>query len=129
MTGNTIEIYEDAAGDYRWRHRMCGEIIAASSEGYENESDCWDAAWTVKSLRVFDTLAAQHTLEWYIDTAGEYRWRLRHDNGNIIATAGEGYADRRTFSRDMAAFVDYAHRAEMVDTTTDADSTPPATVQ
>ena len=28
------------------------------------------------------------------DSAGEYRWRLRHDNGNIIATSGEGYSTK-----------------------------------
>jgi uncharacterized protein YegP (UPF0339 family) len=29
--------------------------------------------------------------EMYRDAAGEYRWRLRHDNGNVIAESGEGY--------------------------------------
>jgi uncharacterized protein YegP (UPF0339 family) len=29
--------------------------------------------------------------ELYKDKAGEYRWRLRHQNGNIIADSGEGY--------------------------------------
>jgi uncharacterized protein YegP (UPF0339 family) len=31
------------------------------------------------------------TFELYKDKAGEYRWRLRHQNGNIIADSGEGY--------------------------------------
>ncbi|ARS27816.1 YegP family protein [Sphingomonas sp. KC8] len=30
----------------------------------------------------------------YKDKAGEYRWRLVHNNGNILATASEGYASR-----------------------------------
>jgi uncharacterized protein YegP (UPF0339 family) len=34
--------------------------------------------------------------ETYEDSAGEYRWRLRHQNGNILADSGEGYADRTT---------------------------------
>jgi uncharacterized protein YegP (UPF0339 family) len=29
--------------------------------------------------------------ELYKDKAGEFRWRLRHSNGNIIADSGEGY--------------------------------------
>jgi len=29
--------------------------------------------------------------ELYKDKAGEFRWRLRHTNGNIIADSGEGY--------------------------------------
>ncbi len=29
--------------------------------------------------------------EIYKDRKGEHRWRLRHANGNILATASEGY--------------------------------------
>ena len=29
--------------------------------------------------------------ELYKDSGGEFRWRLRADNGKIIATSGEGY--------------------------------------
>ncbi|MFW6002896.1 MAG: HVO_2922 family protein [Halanaeroarchaeum sp.] len=32
------------------------------------------------------------TFELYEDVGGQWRWRLRHDNGNIIADSGEGYA-------------------------------------
>jgi uncharacterized protein len=30
--------------------------------------------------------------EVYKDKKGEHRWRLRHGNGNILATSSEGYA-------------------------------------
>jgi uncharacterized protein YegP (UPF0339 family) len=29
--------------------------------------------------------------ELYRDAEGDYRWRLRHQNGNVIADSGEGY--------------------------------------
>lgn len=29
--------------------------------------------------------------ELYQDKKGEYRWRLKHQNGNILATSSEGY--------------------------------------
>ena len=29
--------------------------------------------------------------ELYKDKKGEFRWRLRHSNGNILATSSEGY--------------------------------------
>ena len=32
------------------------------------------------------------TFEVYEDAEEKFRWRLRHDNGNIIADSGEGYA-------------------------------------
>jgi len=35
------------------------------------------------------------TFEVYEDRAGKWRWRLVHDNGNIIADSGEGYASRQ----------------------------------
>ena len=37
---------------------------------------------------------ASATFELYTDKAGEYRWRLRHQNGNIIADSGEGYTTK-----------------------------------
>jgi uncharacterized protein YegP (UPF0339 family) len=39
-------------------------------------------------------MTSQATFELYEDNAGEWRWRLVHDNGNIIATGGEGYASK-----------------------------------
>ncbi len=35
------------------------------------------------------------TFELFEDDAGEWRWHLRHDNGNIIADSGEGYATKQ----------------------------------
>jgi hypothetical protein len=35
------------------------------------------------------------TFEVYEDREGQWRWRLVHDNGNIIADSGEGYASRQ----------------------------------
>ncbi len=38
------------------------------------------------------------TFELYRDQADEWRWRLVHDNGNVIADSGEGY-DRKAGAR------------------------------
>ena len=35
------------------------------------------------------------TFEVYEDAAAEWRWRLVHDNGNVIADSGEGYASKQ----------------------------------
>ncbi|MFC7153902.1 YegP family protein [Halomarina halobia] len=37
---------------------------------------------------------AQASFEVYRDRAGRWRWRLVHDNGNIIADSGGSYASR-----------------------------------
>ncbi len=34
------------------------------------------------------------TFEVYKDAKGEFRWRLRHQNGNVLATASEGYSSK-----------------------------------
>jgi uncharacterized protein YegP (UPF0339 family) len=39
-------------------------------------------------------MVSQATFEVYEDKAGEWRWRLVHDNGNIIADGGQGYASK-----------------------------------
>ena len=34
------------------------------------------------------------TFELYRDRSEEWRWRLRHRNGNVIADSGEGYTTK-----------------------------------
>lgn len=44
------EIYQDKAGEWRWRIRSVnGNILADSSEGYKNQSDCRKMAIKVMS--------------------------------------------------------------------------------
>lgn len=39
------EIYQDSAGEWRWRRTASnGRIVGASSQGYKNRSDCVDNA-------------------------------------------------------------------------------------
>jgi uncharacterized protein len=45
--------------------------------------------------RVGITMASA-TFEVYKDRSGEFRWRLRHSNGNVIANGGEGYKSKRS---------------------------------
>lgn len=35
------------------------------------------------------------TFELYVDSADEWRWRLRHRNSEIVADGGEGYSTKR----------------------------------
>ncbi|MFB6124880.1 MAG: HVO_2922 family protein [Halanaeroarchaeum sp.] len=35
------------------------------------------------------------TFELYTDEEDEWRWRLVHDNGNILADSGQGYASKQ----------------------------------
>ena len=93
----TFELYEDKGGEYRWRLRHSnGNIIADSGEGYASKSGAKDAIGRVRAHGPeADVLEIGNAaFEIYEDAADEWRWRLRHRNGNIIADSGDGYASR-----------------------------------
>jgi len=52
----------------------------------------------------------------YKDTAGEFRWRLRAPNNEIIAV-GEGYSTKQGCSNGINAVKKYAAVAGVTDTT------------
>lgn len=92
-----FEVYEDQAGEYRWRIRGTNQqIMADSGEGYSSEDGAKTARSNVReyipAANVLDI--GQATFEIYEDQGGEYRWRLRHRNGNILLDSGQGYASR-----------------------------------
>ncbi len=44
-----FEIYQDSAGDYRWRFQSNnGKILAVSAEGYINRANCEHAIILIK---------------------------------------------------------------------------------
>ena len=94
-----FEVYEDNAGEHRWRLRHDnGNIIADGGEGYASESGANDAVDRIREYapeaNVLDIGTA--AFEIYEDRAEEWRWRLRHRNGAILADSGEGYTERNS---------------------------------
>ncbi|TKX76173.1 DUF1508 domain-containing protein, partial [Halorubrum sp. SD626R] len=94
----------------RWRlvHQN-GNIIADSGQGYASRSKAQQGLDSVRSnaggagLEFPDDEEAEGragdgeskaTFEAYEDRVGKWRWRLVHQNGNIIADSGQGYASR-----------------------------------
>lgn len=51
--------------------------------------------------------------ELYADAKGEYRWRLKASNGQIIATGGEGYSSKATARAGIASVKKNAPEAEI----------------
>ncbi|WP_239685591.1 YegP family protein [Halolamina pelagica] len=93
----TFETYEDAADEHRWRLRASnGQLVADSGEGYSRKSGVDDAVERVRAYAPeADVLNVGFAaFEVYEDNAGEFRWRLRHRNGQIVATGSEGYTER-----------------------------------
>ena len=130
-----FELFDDAAGEHRWRlrHRN-GNVIATSGEGYTRRHNAQKGMQSVRrnalgagTLRidpetadedgepddadepevavpsVAETVESRATFERYEDAGGEWRWRLRHDNGNVLADSGEGYASKSNLTRAVKA--------------------------
>ncbi|MGB9931476.1 HVO_2922 family protein [Haloarcula amylolytica] len=106
----TFEVYEDSAEQYRWRlvHDN-GNIIADSGEGYASKQKAKQGLQSVKNnapgAYVVDESTddeapddeggSKATFELFKDSEDKARWRLRHDNGEIIADCGQGYASKQ----------------------------------
>ncbi len=88
--GLKFETYTDAKGEYRWRLRAAnGQVIATSGQGYKDKRDRLNAVERIK--KDVKTLK----FEQYADAGGGARWRLIATNGQIIATSGQAYKDKR----------------------------------
>ncbi|MFA1610769.1 HVO_2922 family protein [Halobellus rubicundus] len=53
--------------------------------------------------------------ELFEDRSGQYRWRLVHSNGNIIADSGEGYASKQKAKQGIESVKKNAPDAEVVE--------------
>jgi len=104
-----FELYEDNAEQYRWRlvHDN-GNVIADSGEGYASAQKAKQGLESVRTNGpggyVVDTSkdeepdeegGSKATFELFEDSGGKWRWRLVHDNGEIIADGGQGYASKQ----------------------------------
>ncbi|MFC7194238.1 YegP family protein [Halosimplex aquaticum] len=94
---DAFEVFEDDAGEYRWRLVADNEeIIADGGQGFASERGARDAVKRVREhAPEADALDyADAAFEVYEDGAGEFRWRLLHENGQILGDSGQGYASR-----------------------------------
>jgi hypothetical protein len=55
--------------------------------------------------------------EVYKDKSGEYRWKLTHTNGQIIANSGEGYKAKANAMNGLKSVQENAPGATVVDST------------
>jgi len=59
--------------------------------------------------------ASKAEFEQYQDRANEWRWRLVHDNGNIIADSGEGYSRKATARKGLESVMRNAPGAAVIE--------------
>ncbi len=85
-------------GGYHWRLTAPnGTVIARNAKRHSRKPEAEAAIDRAKeAIPGADTLEYDPAgFEVYIDSAGEWRWRLQHRNGRILADSGEGYSSRR----------------------------------
>lgn len=55
------------------------------------------------------------TFELFEDAQEQWRWRLVHDNGNILADSGEGYASKQKAKQGLESVKQNAAGADVVE--------------
>ena len=99
-----------------------GEVIA-SSEVYTTKAACLNGIESIKKNcigeiedQTVDPVVEQKhpKFELYKDKAGEYRFRLKAKNGEIIATS-EGYKTKASCENGIASIKKNAPEAEIVE--------------
>jgi len=107
-----------------------GEVIA-TSEVYSSESSCLIGIESVKKngpIANLDDLTSESKekvvnpkYEVYLDKAGEYRFRLKARNGEIIAVS-EGYKEKRGCLNGIESVRKNSAASEIENLTSNADS-------
>lgn len=84
----TFELYQDKAGEFRWRLKAGnGEILATPGQGYKEKAGAKNGIEAVKRAGVDDKMV----FEVYEDNKKEHRWRLKSGNGQVVAVSSQGY--------------------------------------
>jgi large subunit ribosomal protein L21 len=103
--GRPFEIFQDKDGAWRWRlSARNGEPIARSEQGFASKAS---VVKTLESVRRFTASAEDHAevggegqpdratgFEIYEDKAGDWRWRLRASNGELLAVPEQGFSSK-----------------------------------
>lgn len=100
--GGTFELYKGASGNWRWRLRNDGgKTIADGGESFTSKANARRSILSVQeNVGPADQLLFDPTgFQVYRDKAGQWRWRLVHSNGNILADSGQGYTRRHDAKR------------------------------
>jgi large subunit ribosomal protein L21 len=106
-TTRGFEIFEDKSGQWRWRLRAAnGELVAMSEQGFASKAS---VVRTLGVVRKNVAAAEDHVeltadeaaegktakgFEIFEDKAGQWRWRLRAANGELVAIPEQGFASK-----------------------------------
>ncbi|QFU81642.1 YegP family protein [Natronorubrum aibiense] len=91
------------------------DAVSGGDEPETARADAPEAASETQPESTPDQGERYSRFEVYEDRAGEWRWRLVHWNGNIIADSGEGYSSRSNARRAARGVMRNAPTATLED--------------
>ena len=107
-----FEVFQDAAKEFRWRLKAGnGEVLATAGQGYKAKADC------TKGVERIKTEADKLAFEVYEDNSKEFRWRAKAANGQVVATASQGYRAKADCEKAIELIKRGAAKAEVEDKT------------
>ena len=119
-------IFKKTATGYKFDLKATNGIVIATSEVYTTPAACKKGIESVKKNcigeiedQTAETVEVKKhpKFEVYQDKAGEFRYRLKAKNGEIIATGGEGYKTLKNCLGGIESVKKNAPDAEIVDET------------
>jgi uncharacterized protein YegP (UPF0339 family) len=107
-----FELYKDKAGEFRWRLNAAnGATLATAGQGYKAKADAQNGIELVKKSGTDDKLK----YEFFEDAKKEHRWHLKAANGQVVATASEGFKAKADAEKAVSHIKAAAAKAEVVD--------------
>jgi uncharacterized protein YegP (UPF0339 family) len=84
-----FEVYQDASQEYRWRLTTTDDknpkVLATGGQGYKAKADC------MHGVKIIQDGSDKLNYETYQDKSGDYRWRAKSSNGQVVASSPSGY--------------------------------------
>ncbi len=104
-----FEVYKDKAGKYRYRLKAGNGQVILTGEAYNSKNACLEGIDSVKKNSQKET-----AFEIYQDKKGEFRFRLKASNGEIIGQ-GEAYNSKSGCMKGMESIKKNASDSKTVE--------------
>jgi uncharacterized protein YegP (UPF0339 family) len=111
-----FQVYQDTQQAYRWRLVTTDEknpkVLATGGQGYKAKADC------LHGVKIIQDGSAKLNYEVYQDNGGDYRWRAKSSNGQVVGASASGYKTKA----DCDSAVDVVKKGAAKATEEDAKS-------
>jgi uncharacterized protein YegP (UPF0339 family) len=107
-----FEVFQDKAGEYRWRLKAAnGAVLATPGQGYKDKAAAKHGVDLVQKAGTDEKMK----FEVYQDAKKDYRWRLKAGNGQVVAASSESYKAKADSEKAVAQIKVGAATADVVD--------------